>query len=54
MFFTLCSSLSAITFFEFLKSAVFMVGYISNNNLFPEPLSTEEEKEFLEQMKKRK
>ena len=29
-----------------------MVGYISNNNLFPEPLSTEEEKVFLEQFAK--
>ena len=38
-------------FVEFLKSAVFLTGYISTNNLFPEPLSTEEEKEYLELMK---
>ena len=46
----LCGSLGAITFIEFLKSAVFLTGYISTNNLFPEPLSTEEEREYLEQM----
>ena len=39
-------------FLMFLKTAFFMVGYISNNNLFPEPLSTEEEKVFLEQFAK--
>lgn len=32
----------------FLKTSFFMVGYISNNNLFPEPLTTEEEKIYLE------
>ena len=31
-------------FFSFLGIAFFMVGYISNNSLFPEPLSKEEEK----------
>ena len=36
------------SFFAFLKSAVFVVGYISNNNLFPEPLSSEEEKMYIE------
>ena len=51
MFFTLCGSLGAITFFEFLKSAVFLLGYISNNSLFPEPLSPEEERKYLEEMK---
>lgn len=35
-------------FFAFLKSAVFVVGYISNNSLFPEPLSSEEEKIYIE------
>ncbi|MBR3673110.1 MAG: RNA polymerase sporulation sigma factor SigK [Clostridia bacterium] len=35
-------------FFAFLKSAIFVVGYISNNNLFPEPLSSEEEKLYIE------
>ena len=51
MFATLYESLGAITFFEFLKSAVFLLGYISNNNLFPEPLSAEEERNYLELMK---
>lgn len=41
---TLCMS----GFFAFLKSAVFVVGYISNNNLFPEPLTSEEEKIYIE------
>lgn len=35
-------------FLAFLKSAVFVVGYISNNNLFPEPLASEEEKIYLQ------
>ena len=51
MFATLLGSLGAFTFLEFLKSAVFMLGYISNNNLFPEPLTAEEERNYLEQMK---
>ncbi len=34
----------------FLKTTFFMVGYISNNNLFPEPLSAEEEKIYLEKL----
>ena len=34
----------------FLKTAFFMVGYISNNNLFPEPLTAEEEKIYLERL----
>ena len=41
---TLCMS----SFLAFLKSAVFVVGYISNNNLFPEPLTSEEEKMYIE------
>ena len=51
MFTTLCGSLGVMTFFEFLKTAVFLIGYISNNHLFPEPLSSEEEREYLEKMK---
>ena len=51
MFTTFCGSLGVITFIEFLKSAVFLLGYISNSNLFPEPLSSSEEKEYLEKMK---
>ncbi len=34
-------------FFAFLKSASFVVGYIQSSNLFPEPLSSEEEREVL-------
>lgn len=44
-------ALSLTGFFTFLQSAVFLVGYISNNNLFPEPLSSEEEKEYLDKFK---
>ena len=47
----LCSGISVFSFLQFLKSAVFLVGYISSNQLFPEPLSVEEEKEYLIQMK---
>lgn len=34
-------------FLAFLKTAVFLIGYISNNSLFPEPLSPEEEAKVL-------
>ena len=47
----LCSGVGIFSFWQFLKSAVFLVGYISNSQLFPEPLSAEEEKEVLERMK---
>lgn len=40
--------LSISGFLTFLNSSIFMVGYISTNNLFPEPLSSEEEKEYLD------
>lgn len=46
----LCS-ISILGFFQFLKSAIFVVGYIAGTNLFPEPLTNEEEKMYLEQMK---
>lgn len=36
------------SFFSFFKTAVFLVGYISNSNLFPEPLSNEDESYYLE------
>jgi RNA polymerase sporulation-specific sigma factor len=36
---------------EFLKAATFVVGYISGGNLFPEPLSSEEEKNALIRLK---
>ena len=35
-------------FLAFIKSGVFVLGYISNNSLFPEPLSPEEEMEVLQ------
>ena len=34
-------------FLAFLKTAIFVLGYISNNSLFPEPLSEEEEMKYL-------
>lgn len=36
----------------FLNTTFFMVGYISNNSLFPEPLTNEEEKIYLERLAK--
>ena len=44
-------TLTLTGFFSFLKTAIFLIGYISNNNLFPEPLTTKEEEEYLEKMK---
>ena len=44
------SSLCITSFLSFLKSAVFTVGYISGTNLFPEPLSSDEEKDALMRM----
>ena len=38
-------------FFVFLKSAVLVLGYIQGNSLFPEPLSPEDEKEYINKMK---
>ena len=40
--------LSISGFLTFLNSTIFMVGDISSNNLFPEPLSSEEEKIYLD------
>lgn len=37
-------------FLTFLKSAVIVLGYIRGNSLFPEPLSPEEEKEYIAKM----
>ena len=45
------ASLSLAGFWSFLSSAVFAIGYISGSNLFPEPLSSEEEKQCLEKLK---
>lgn len=43
-------TISISGFLAFLQTAVFVVGYISNNNLFPEPLTAEEEKIYLEKL----
>ena len=42
--------ISLAGFLTFLGSGMFTVGYISNNNLFPETLSQEEEKKYLKLM----
>lgn len=44
-------ALSISGLLAFLQSAVFVVGYIQSSNLFPEPLSSEDEKKYLELMK---
>ena len=44
-------ALSFSGFLTFLSSSIFLVGYISNNSLFPEPLDSEEEKKYLELLK---
>lgn len=43
-------SLTLTGFLAFLKSAIFLVGYISNNSLFPDPLSAEEETLYLQKL----
>lgn len=43
-------SISVMGFLAFLQTAVFVVGYISNNNLFPEPLTKEEEIMYLNRL----
>ena len=35
-------------FLAFCKTAIFVLGYLSNNSLFPEPLSQEEEAKYLQ------
>lgn len=42
------SIISITGFLTFLSTSVFFFGYISNNALFPEPLSKEEEKKYVE------
>ncbi|MEI3401839.1 MAG: hypothetical protein V8R51_05800 [Clostridia bacterium] len=44
------SSLCINGFLQFLQTAVFTVGYISGVQLFPEPLSSEEERICLEKL----
>ena len=46
-------ALSISGFLAFLKTAIFLVGYISSNNLFPEPLSQEEEREYIQKLKEK-
>lgn len=46
-------TISVMGFLNFLQTAVFVVGYISNNNLFPEPLTAEEERIYLERLEKK-
>ena len=46
--------ISWIGFFTFLQSAIFVVGYISNNSLFPEPLTAEDESFYLNKMEERR
>ena len=41
-------SITFIGFLAFLQSAIFVLGYISSNSLFPEPLTSEEEAQILE------
>ena len=43
-------ALTLSSFLTFLQGAVFLVGYISNNQLFPEPLTAEEENLYLEKL----
>ncbi len=43
--------LSISGFLTFLKTSLFVIGYISKNSLFPEPLSMEEELEYLNKFK---
>lgn len=45
------ASISIAGFWTFLSSAVFAIGYISGSNLFPEPLSSEDERRYLEKLK---
>lgn len=44
------SGLCIASFLQFLSKAIFVVGYITGSNLFPEPLSQEEEKQALIKM----
>ncbi len=44
-------TLSLSSFWAFLKTTMFLVGYIQSSQLFPEPLTSEEEKIYLERLK---
>ena len=41
---------SLANFLTFLSTAIIGIGYIQSSNLFPEPLSSDEEKIYLEKM----
>ncbi|MDR0978445.1 MAG: RNA polymerase sporulation sigma factor SigK [Lachnospiraceae bacterium] len=41
-------AISIVGFLAFVKSAIFVIGYIQSSNLFPEPLSSEEESMYLD------
>ena len=43
-------TISMMGFLSFLKTAIIVVGYISNNNLFPEPLTQDEEQVYLNRL----
>ena len=43
-------ALSVSSFWAFIKSAIFVVGYIQSSNLFPEPLNPDEEKIYLKRL----
>ena len=43
-------TISLTGFLAFIQTSVFAIGYIASNNLFPEPLSSEEEKMYLKKM----
>lgn len=45
------STLLLSGFIQFLQTAVFTVGYISGTQAFPEPLSSDEERQYLEKLK---
>ena len=36
-----------VSFFYAIKDFIFLIGYVANYNLFPEPLSNEEEEMYL-------
>lgn len=44
------STLSIAGFLAFLKTSLFVVGYIQSSNLFPEPLSSDEESIYLNRL----
>lgn len=43
--------ISIANFISFLSQAIIGVGYIQSGNLFPEPLSQEEERSYLEKLR---